>query len=206
MFNVCPQCGTYEVEKEIIEIDTQSFAQCSHCNHHHPFHRLPLFILTGASCTGKSTTALHLQQHAQNVVVLENDLYHLKELTQDYFVQRELILRTCKNVAQAGKPILLEGCNIPEHFEKSLEKRYFSKFHYLAIVCSDSIHRQRMKERPEWRGFNTEEQTRPHLEFNQWFWKNHNTPDTEIQLLDNSTISVEETAEKVMEWIGFHLS
>ena len=67
MFDVCPKCGEFREDK-IIEPDG-SFAICPNCNHHHPFVMKPLFVLTGASGTGKTTVCLALA-HESNIVAL----------------------------------------------------------------------------------------------------------------------------------------
>src|SRR5690349_1107456 len=64
MFNVCPQCGEYCVEK-IIEPSEPGSANTAHaicpfCHYAHQFFRQPLFIITGASGAGKSTACLAL--------------------------------------------------------------------------------------------------------------------------------------------------
>ncbi len=43
MFNVCPNCGEYAVEK-IID-NSGPYAICPHCHHAHPFLMQPLFSL-----------------------------------------------------------------------------------------------------------------------------------------------------------------
>jgi hypothetical protein len=49
MFNVCPNCGEYTVEKRIDP--SGPFAACPHCQYAHPFLQHPLFFLSGASGT-----------------------------------------------------------------------------------------------------------------------------------------------------------
>jgi ribosomal protein L32 len=56
MFNVCPQCGHYSVEKT--NDPSGPFAVCPQCGHRHPFLMLPLFVITGTSGSGKTTLAL----------------------------------------------------------------------------------------------------------------------------------------------------
>ncbi len=58
MFNICPTCGEYAVEKRIDP--SGPFAFCPSCGHAHRFRQLPLFVITGASGTGKSTVCLSL--------------------------------------------------------------------------------------------------------------------------------------------------
>jgi hypothetical protein len=55
MFNVCPACGEYSVEKGVEQDGPEAVAVCPSCHHAAPFLRLPLFVVTGASGAGKST-------------------------------------------------------------------------------------------------------------------------------------------------------
>jgi hypothetical protein len=72
VFNVCPQCGEYSVEKTIDP--PGSFAICLFCHYAHPFLRQPLFIITGASGTGKAAVCLALVSVLKECVVLESDI------------------------------------------------------------------------------------------------------------------------------------
>src|SRR6266852_902129 len=71
MFNDCPRCGAYSVEKTIDP--SGPFAFCPSCHYAHPFLRLPLFIISGASGTGKSTICLALVPLLQECVVIESN-------------------------------------------------------------------------------------------------------------------------------------
>jgi len=60
MFNVCPQCGAYSVEKNIEPGATTTVAICPTCGYAQSFLQLPLFIITGASGAGKTTICREL--------------------------------------------------------------------------------------------------------------------------------------------------
>src|SRR5438445_3247217 len=72
MFNVCPNCGAYSVEKSIDP--TGPFAVCPYCHYAHPFLQQPLFIITGASGTGKTTVCFALVSILTECVVMECDI------------------------------------------------------------------------------------------------------------------------------------
>src|SRR5215472_9131018 len=72
MFNICPECGEYSEEKAIDP--SGPFAICSFCGHAQRFERLPLFIVTGASGSGKSTVGLALVRRLRECVVMETDI------------------------------------------------------------------------------------------------------------------------------------
>ena len=56
MFNVCPTCGEYSVDKEIDIFGP--FAVCPACRYAHPFIRQPLFIVTGPVTQGRLQSGL----------------------------------------------------------------------------------------------------------------------------------------------------
>lgn len=206
MFNVCPGCGEYRVDKTILP--DGPYAVCPICKYHHKFAQLPLFILTGASGTGKTATSLALAAQVKEFVVMESDILWRDEFNQpqtDFQNYREMWLRVCKNISQAGKPVVLCGCAIPEQFEKCVERRYFSNIHYLALTCQDEILASRLRNRPAWRGSSSDEYINEHLKFNNWLINNAKDTDPPITLLDTSEITVNETVEKVKKWLNSHL-
>lgn len=158
MFNVCPQCGEYSVEKTIEHSGTDTpraaFAICPFCRYAHPFLRQPFFIITGASASGKSTICLALIPVLNECVIMESDiLWGMVPATPEdnYRDYRNIWLRVAKNIGQAGKPVVLCGTAIPEQFETCPERPYFSTLHYLAMVCHDRILEERLHSRPAWR-------------------------------------------------------
>lgn len=210
MFNVCPQCGEYRADKTISfsEETTESVALCPICGFRQKFLRLPLFILTGASGTGKTTICLKLAEKTKTVVVLESDILWRAEFDQpetDYRDYRETWLRLCKSIAQAGKPVVLCGAGVPAQFERCVERRYFSEIYYLALTCDGAMLAERLKNRPAWRNSGTEENIRQHVEFNKWLKNNARTANPPFDLLDTTNLSIEKSVEAVGQWIGGHL-
>jgi hypothetical protein len=126
MFNTCPGCGQYSVEKTIDPAGP--FAVCPFCGHRHRFLQLPLFVVTGASATGKTTVCLALQSSLPECVVLECDVLWRPEFADpenDYRAFRDVWLRLAKNIGQAGRPVVLCGSAIPAQYEPCPERRYF---------------------------------------------------------------------------------
>ena len=207
MFNVCPACGLYSAEKPI---DPHGpCAVCPSCGHRHPFLRLPLFILTGASATGKSTLCLELATRLSDCVCIECDILWRPEFAtpeDNYYTFRDLCLRVAKNVAQAGHPILLCGSAIPEQYENCPERRYFSATHYLALVCDDEELISRLQSRPAWRQSSTREFIATMLQFNRWFKTNAGNTQPPMTLLDTTHLSINQCVERVANWIHSQLS
>lgn len=201
MFNVCPNCGEYRVDK--IVLPEGPYAVCPVCEYRHRFVRLPLFVVTGASGTGKTTTCLAAATSAKNFVVMESDILWVDEFNQsetDYRRYRELWLRVCKNISQAGKPVILCGSCIPSQFESCVERRYFSAIHYLALVCDDEALASRLRSRPAWRGTSDDEYIARHVEFNRWLKQNARSTEPPMTLLDTTEITVDESVERLLHW------
>ncbi len=201
MFNVCLNCGAYRADKTI---DPDGpFAICPECGHPHPFLRLPLLIVSGASGTGKSTVCHALLGHLPQVVVLDCDILWRPEFNtpeDNYRAFFETWLRMCKNIAQSGRPVLLfgAGLGVPQNLEPCVERRYFSTITYLALVCEPAALAERLRQRPAWRDSNAafiEEQQR----FNHWFQTATTTPP--ITLLDTTSAPVESTARALSAWV-----
>jgi hypothetical protein len=108
VFNVCPQCGEYSVEKTIDP--SGPFAICPFCHYAHPFLQQPLFIITGPSGVGKTTICLKLIPLLKECVVMESDiLWGAFPATPEnnYRDYRNMWLRVAKNIGQAGRPVVL---------------------------------------------------------------------------------------------------
>ena len=195
MFNVCPKCGEYSVEKTIDP--SGPYAVCPFCRYAHPFLQQPLFIITGASGAGKTTVCLELVSRMSECVVMESDILWGYS-SQDY---HDIWLRVAKNIGQAGRPVVLCGTALPEHFEAQPERRYFSTLHYLAIVCDDALLKERLKLRPQWRESGSDDFVERMLQFNRWLKEHANTTNPPMTLHDSSRQSVQETTEEVAQWI-----
>jgi predicted kinase len=202
MFNVCPRCGEYSEEKRIDP--SGPFAICPSCGHRHRFVRLPLFVVTGASGTGKTAAALRLSSEMRDHVWLESDILWRPEFDtpeDGYRTFRNLWLRIAKNISQAGRPVVLIGAGIPEQFEACVERRYFTELHYLALVCDDAVITERLAARPAWRKSASLEFLEQMRSFNGWLRQNAARTAPAMTVLDTSEISESQTAERIAAWV-----
>lgn len=166
-----------------------------------PTKKLPLFIITGASCVGKSTMAEVLFKNETDYIVMESDLlwndsYNTPE--DDYRAYRELWLCMSANISQIGKSVVLCGCAIPKQFEVCNARRLFANIYYIAIVCNDEHLERRMR---IGRGVTDENWVKNSLEFNRWLKENANQTKPKMMLLDNSDLTPEEAARITDGWI-----
>jgi len=202
MFNVCPNCGMYTVEKLIDP--TGHFALCPQCQYAHPFLMQPLFLIGGASGTGKTTVCLSLTSSLKECVVLEQDILWgvVPATSEDNSSNfRNVWLRVVKNVGQVGKPVVLGGTALPDQFEDCPERRYFSTLYYLTLVCDDALLVERLMRRPEWRMTHTPEVLENMVQFNRWLKANASLTQPPMKLYDTSHKGIEETVDYVAKWV-----
>ncbi len=224
MFNVCPNCGLYRADKTVFEPNIcveapnpdspadlhrrlpTALAACPQCGHLHPFLRLPLLLVGGASATGKSAILQELTGRFTAAVLLESDLLWLEEFedsTDGYRRFFETWLRMAKNINQGGRPAVLFGAGlaVPENIEPCVERRYFSQTHYLALVCEEEALRRRLLARPAWRKSNEPEQLKAQMDFNRWLQTEGPNQTPQVTIVDTTGANVADSAHAVREWM-----
>jgi adenylate kinase family enzyme len=202
MFNVCPGCGAYSDAKVVIH--SPGKAVCPECKHETSYLSLPLFVVTGASGSGKTTAAMELVKQTHDFIVLDQDILWSEAFNKpenDYRLFRNTWLRMAKNLHQSGKSVVLFGSAIPKQYESCIERRYIGTIYYLALVCQAKELERRLGERPNWRQSATPENLRSMLDFNQWLWDNAAKTEPKMSVLETTSITVSKTAQKVLEWI-----
>jgi predicted kinase len=202
MFNVCSQCGEYSDRKTIDP--SGPFAVCPHCGHPHRFVQLPLFVLTGASGSGKTTIALHLVAALPECVTMESDILWgavAATADDDYRGYRNTWLRVAKNIGQSGRPVVLVGSALAQQFEACPERRYFTEIHYLAVVCDNEILAQRLRDRPAWRRAGTTEFIADMCTFNAYLRDNAGSFTPPMATLDTGLQAIEESTTAVIAWV-----
>ncbi len=164
-------------------------------------NKQPLFIITGASCVGKSTLCNELFINEKEYIVMESDLlwnniYNTPD--NDYYEYNRLWLRVCANISQIGKPVVLCGCRIPKQLENLPERELFTNIYYLAVVCDDEILINRMR---EGRGVSDENWINNSVDFNRWLKRQSKEAMSCITLIDNSNTSPAQAAKIADDWI-----
>lgn len=224
MINVCARCGLYRADKTVsaptgstdrfrragqagrASVPPSAVATCPHCGHPHPFLRWPLLLVGGASATGKSAILRELVGRFTAAALLESDLLWQEEFNRREDGHRrffEMWLRLAKNIGQSGRPVALFGAGlaVPENIEPCVERRYFSRVHYLSLSCGEDVLRQRLQARPAWRNSSHPERLREQLDFNRWLREEGPQQLPPVTLLDTTDTPVAVSARAVSEWM-----
>ena len=203
MLNVCPRCGEYSTDPQIEPAGP--FAVCASCGFRQKFLRLPLFVVTGANGTGKSTVARRLVGAAVDYVCFDGDALwepRYEAAADGLAAFQSLLLRVARDISQSGRPVVLMAGGIPDQFEASPERRYFADIHYLALVCEDAELLARLRARPAWRMSGTPEVLARERAFNIWLHQNGSTTAPPMTLVESCAIPEAETARRVADWIA----
>jgi hypothetical protein len=208
MFNVCPTCGLYEVERDVTGgTVTAALAYCSFCGAAIPFVRRRLFVVTGASGTGKSTTCQVLMQCDTGFLTLESDiLFGMMDVSEESGLDAywNVWLRMIKNIHQGPQSVILCGTVVPDRLERQPERRYIGDIHYLALVTEPNEQTRRLRSRPAWRESGDPEFIARHVDFNTWLTGHADAGDPTWDLLDTTSLSGSQCADAVLSWIADH--
>ena len=131
----------------------------------------PLFVVTGASGSGKTTIFPDLLSRMAgwcavfDVDWLIDPLGHAaKDGQVDWPSFRDTWLYIAHGVAQNGLPTLLLAPFIPQHLDGLPGREWVGEIHYLVLDCPDDERVRRIEARPRWRGLDVDAQT----EFGRW--------------------------------------
>jgi hypothetical protein len=173
---VCPECGRVD----------------------DPAALRPLFIVTGASGSGKTAVFAALSRRLPGrCVVFDADLLMdaAGALSGSQPVNwpafRSAWLAVAHGAAQSGLATVLLGPFIPGHFDELPARRWIGDIHFIVLDCPDELRRARINARPPWRSRNIDEQ----VEFGQWL-RGHIA-----DRVDTSSGTPEAAAAAVAAWI-----
>lgn len=197
MVEICPKCGNYDPDK----IVTDKTIACPKCGHSWNFLKLPLFIVTGASGVGKTTTVRAVQRACRELICLDSDLFYNNmphETPEDYMAQTEALMAVARDVMQCGKPTVWARAGNIDMLDKAYGARFFSGIYVLALVCSEGELRRRMT---EGRGIGDPEWVQSSVDYNRYFMEHGSIGSVPYETLDVTGLTPGEAASAAESWI-----
>lgn len=170
--------------------------RCASCGAVSEVPVLPMFVVTGASGTGKTTVMAPLRRLLPECEVFEGDLIsQVAALGWDVFT--DTWLRIAHGLALNGRPMVLCTSLIPSHLEPLPARKLLGPIHFCNLDCPDDALAARLRARPSWRhsGSSAEEVIADHQRFAAWL-REHIDP-----TWDTSTLTPDETAERIATWV-----
>jgi len=187
----CLTCGP----QAVLERDPAApLLRCASCDAVTEVPALPLFVLTGASGTGKTTVTVPLRRLLPQCEVFEGDpINQIAALGWGLFY--DTWLRIAHEVALNGRPTVLCTSMMPDRLERLPARKLLGPVYFGNLDCPDDILAARLRARPAWRHASTEEAIANHQRFAAWL-RAHIAP-----TWDTSTMTPGETAARIAAWV-----
>ena len=172
---------------------------CARCGIQRALPGLPLFVVTGASGTGKSTITGPLRQRLPDCEVFEADTtLHIAALGWDTW--RNTWLQLADAIALNGRVTVLTGSLIPAQLQDLPARRLLGPVHFASLDCPAGMLAERLRARPAWRGTSSEAKIAEHQQFAAWLRAN-------IQpTFDTGVHTADDVATQVAAWVTALLS
>lgn len=197
MVEICPKCGNYDPDK----IVTDNTMTCPKCGHTRDFLKLPLFVVTGASGVGKSTTVQALQSACRELVCFDSDLFYNimpHETPEDYMAQTEAMMAFARDVMQCGRPTVWARAGNIDMLDRARGARFFSEIYVLALVCAEEELRRRMT---VGRGISDPGWVQSSVDYNRYFMEHSCIGSVPYDTLDVTGLTVSGAASAAGRWM-----
>ena len=200
MRGTCNNCGNHDWDK-IVE---NGRVKCPKCNFEWDYIELPLFILSGCSGIGKTTTAIEIMKNTTDIVVLDVDILRgiqAPQTQEDYMRFIDTLEAISRNINQCGKPVLWTVAGNLDMLPKSYNSRFFSHIYCLALVADSETVREHMIigrkiADPDWK--------QSSLEYNEYFRTHDSIGELKFDTLSIENKTPEQVATEVIDWIKLH--
>lgn len=196
MVEICPKCGNYDPDKTVAD----NTIACPKCGRAWDFLKLPLFVVTGASGVGKSTTVQALQGRSRDFVCLDSDLFYNimpHETPEDYMAQTEAMMVFARDVMQCGRPTVWARAGNIDMLSKAYGTRFFSGIYVLALTASEEELRRRMT---GGRGIADPGWIQSSIDYNRYFMEHDSIGDVQYDALDISGLTADQAAGELERW------
>src|SRR5205085_2810852 len=138
----------------IVMAPRDDLAVCPVCGASEMARRLPLFVVTGASGSGKTTVFPHLVAALPECLVFDVDwligpFERACEFGEvDWPALRDAWLSVAHGAAQSGRHTVLLGPFTPAQLEELPGRRWVGDLRFAVLDCADEARRARLTARP----------------------------------------------------------
>ncbi|MNW30652.1 hypothetical protein D3C74_75440 [compost metagenome] len=155
--------------------------------------KLPLFVVTGSSGTGKTTTSSIVREMLPEFDIFDMDIIN----NVDWNIAKANWLKIAYSISLSGRGTVLFGTMIPENIESADHKDKFDRILYINLHCNDSIREERLKARG-WQDSVIKE----YKNFANWLIQNSSSAfNPPMPTIDTSELSPKEVAQEIKKWV-----
>lgn len=158
--------------------------------------KFPLFIVTGASGSGKTYVIKELRRLMPDFDIFDPDNL-IEFIGHDWEMMRNIWLRVARNIAENGRMTIICGTMMPWDIEKCADFPFFKHVYYLNLHCDEETREKRLRER-NW----SEEEIQNHKNFAKRLLEIadevYNPP---MPTIDTTVTDVTDVASRIREWV-----
>ncbi|OMF97097.1 AAA family ATPase [Paenibacillus sp. FSL R7-0273] len=166
-------------------------------------HKLPLFIVTGASGTGKTTVMHELRTLMPEFDVLstDHDNFGSTAAKLEYQDRYNLLLHFANAVAKSGRGTIICGTFMTWDAEKCDTYGSFSELCFINLHCDDCTRNARLRSRED-HAMWTDDMLRQHEDFARWLLDHAETDyNPPMPVIDTSKTPPNQVAEQIREYV-----
>lgn len=159
----------------------------------------PIFLITGASGSGKTTIIPELLKQCSEYIILDLDAIYgpIKE----WALIKNVWIHFAKQISMNGRTTILCGTFMPEEYDAVDLKDYFKPY-FIGLYCDDRTRELRLRARG-W----SEELIKSHKEFNDWILNNAETAfKPSMPLINTTSTNPSEVTKKIKTIVNQVLS
>ncbi|MGZ9583309.1 nucleoside kinase [Paenibacillus marinisediminis] len=158
--------------------------------------KIPLFIVTGSSGSGKTYVIAELRK-----ILPEYDIFDIDNLRElgvtDEQQIRNVWLRIARNTAESGRKTIICGTAMTWDIEKCPDYSYFKHVYYLNLHCHDDTREKRLRAR-NW----PDEMIQEYKNFAKWLVDNAEKEYTPpMPIVDTTNTDVADVAAQIKKWV-----
>lgn len=158
--------------------------------------KLPLFIVTGASGSGKTYVIKELRRMMPDYDVFDPDDL-VEFIGHAWGKMRNIWLRVARNIAQSGRMTIICGTMMPWDIEKCADFAFFKHVYYINLHCDEETREKRLRER-NW----SEEEIQNHINFaNRLLEIADEVYNPPMPTVDTTHTDVIKVASQIKEWV-----
>ena len=131
MISICPHCGSNRWNKTA----SATHITCPECGYSWPYRQGKLYLLSGCSGVGKTTTAIHLFGRTKDFAVLDADMFYIPDDSEIVNGMLEQVCRLSAALNQQGTTILWTMAGGLDCIKDTYHRQFFSEVKCLALTC-----------------------------------------------------------------------
>ena len=194
MLSICPHCSSAHWNKKA----TATHIFCPDCGRSWPYRRGKLYLLSGCSGVGKTTTGVALSLMQKNFAVLDADMFYIPNDSAIISGMLEPVCRLSAALNQQGTTLLWTLAGGLDCIKDTYHRQFFSEVKCLALTCEPEELRRRMT---EGRGITDEGWLNGSRDYNEYFRTHSALGDVTFDTLDVTRLTPEEAAQQVILWM-----